>query len=62
MVTRSGERRRDCVVIGASLRAARDGNQVRRASPGLCGNWGKFEGRAMETRSGVAMAGYSHLI
>ena len=23
MVTRSGERRRDCVVIGASLRAAR---------------------------------------
>ena len=35
MVTRSGERRRACVVIGASSRAVRDGNQVRRASPGL---------------------------
>ena len=46
MVTRSGERRRGCGVIGVRLRAARDGNKVRRASPGLCGNWDKFEGGA----------------
>ena len=46
MVTRSGVRRRGCEVIGVRLRVARDGNQVRRASSGLCGNWGKFEGGA----------------
>ena len=46
MVTRSGERRRACVVIGTSLRAARDGNQVRRASPELWVDWGKFGLRA----------------
>ena len=38
MVTRSGERRRGCVVIGVSLRAARDGYKVRGASPMLCGD------------------------
>ena len=32
MVTRTGERRRGCEVIGVSLRAARDGNKVRSAS------------------------------
>ena len=40
MVTRSGERRRGCGVIGAGLRAARDGYEVWRASPGLWGDWG----------------------
>ena len=48
MVTRSGERRRACVVIGTSLRAACDGNQVRscngRIQPSyLKGNRGSFE-------------------
>ena len=43
---RSGERRRGCGLTGVSLRAVRDGNKVRRASPGLCGNWDKFEGGA----------------
>ena len=46
MVARPGERRRGCGLTGVCLREARDGNKVRRASPGLCGNWGKFEGGA----------------
>ena len=40
MVTRSGERHRGCGMIGVCLRAARDGYKVRRASPGLCGDFG----------------------
>ena len=44
MVTRSGERRRSCGLAGVGLRAERDGNKVRRGSPGLFGNWDKFEG------------------
>ena len=43
MVTRSGERHRGCGVIGASLRAARDGYKVRRVSSGLRGNRGIFD-------------------
>ena len=43
MVTRSGERRRGCVVVRASLRVARDGNKVRRASSGLSGNCGMID-------------------
>ena len=46
MVTRSGERRRGCVVVRASLRVARDGNKVRRASSGLWGNCRMYDGGA----------------
>ena len=46
MVTRSGERRRGCGVIEVSLRVAHDGYKVRGASPGLWGEWGRFESGA----------------
>ena len=38
---RSGECHRGCVVIGVSLRAARDGYKVWKASPGLWEDWGQ---------------------
>ena len=41
MVTMSEERHRGCVVIGVSLRAARDGYKVWKASPGLWEDWGQ---------------------
>ena len=46
MAARAGERRRGCGVIGVSFRVGCDGNKVGRASPGLWGDWGTFEGGA----------------
>ena len=46
MVTRSSERHRGCGVIGARLRAVRVGYKGRRASSGLWGNCGMFDGGA----------------
>ena len=57
MVTRSGERRQGCVVIGTSLRAVRVGNKVGRASPGLWVDCGKFEGSARWLQGQESVAG-----
>ena len=57
MVTRSGERRRGCGVIEVSLRVAHDGYKVRGASPGLWGEWGRFESGARWLQGQESVAG-----
>ena len=64
-----------CGVIGASLRARRDGYKVRRASSGLRGNCGMFDGACVgvsiyilylntfiRPSHGAGLAGTCHII
>ena len=43
--------------MGVSLRAARDGYKIRGASPGLWGDWGRFEGGARWLQGLESVAG-----